>query len=63
MNAKTLKAVKTTIEFVKDCKKNKDYPYYFNCLDINIVINFLEFKVKEQETRNENIKNGLEGLL
>lgn len=63
MNAKTLKAVKTTIEFVKDCKKNKDYPYYFDILDMNIVINFLEFKVKEQETRDENRKNGLKGVL
>lgn len=58
MNSKTLKAAKTIIEFVKDCKKNKDYPYYFDYSDMNIVINFLEFKVKEQET-----KNGLKGVL
>lgn len=63
MNAKTLKAVKTTIEFVKDCKKNKDYPYYFDCLDMNAIINFLEFKVKEQETRNENRKLNMMGIL
>lgn len=63
MSAKTLKAVKTTIDFVKDCKKNKDYPYYFDCLDMDVIINFLEFKVKEQEIRDENRKMNLRGVL
>lgn len=63
MNAKTLKATKTTIEFVRECKNNKDYPYYLNQVDLSTVIAFLEFKVKEQETKNENRKNGLKGIL
>lgn len=51
MNAKTLKAIKTTIDFVQDCRDNKDYPYYYNDRDMYTIISFLVLKIQEHETK------------
>ena len=60
MNAKTLKA---TIDFVQDCRNNKDYPYYYDDRDMHTIISFLVLKMQEQDCRNENKKHGLKGVL